>query len=83
MTKALTGMMLADAIERGELSMDSTAAELLPALARTKAGTVTVRELCTHTSGLPRLPWTRARRPASPCSLLSVLIPIGASRRPG
>lgn len=55
-TKALTGMMLADAIERGELSMDSTAAELLPALDCTRAATVTVRELCTHTSGLPRLP---------------------------
>jgi len=55
-TKALTGMVLADAIERGELSMDSTAVELLPALAHTRAATVTVRELCTHTSGLPRLP---------------------------
>lgn len=55
-TKALTGMMLADAIERGELSMDSTAAELLPTLDCTRAATVTVRELCTHTSGLPRLP---------------------------
>jgi CubicO group peptidase (beta-lactamase class C family) len=55
-TKALTGMVLADAIERGELSMDSTAAELLPVLAPTRAGTLTVRELCTHTSGLPRLP---------------------------
>jgi CubicO group peptidase (beta-lactamase class C family) len=55
-TKALTGMVLADAIERGELSLDSTVAELLPALARTRVATVTVRELCTHTSGLPRLP---------------------------
>jgi CubicO group peptidase (beta-lactamase class C family) len=55
-TKALTGMLLADAIERGELSMDSTVAELLPALARSRVATVTVRELCTHTSGLPRLP---------------------------
>jgi CubicO group peptidase (beta-lactamase class C family) len=55
-TKALTGMVLADAIERGELSMESTAAELLPVLAPTRAGTLTVRELCTHTSGLPRLP---------------------------
>jgi CubicO group peptidase (beta-lactamase class C family) len=29
-TKALTGMLLADAIERGELSMDSTVGELFP-----------------------------------------------------
>jgi CubicO group peptidase (beta-lactamase class C family) len=55
-TKALTGMVLADAIERGELTMDSTAGELLPALAHSAVATVTVRELCTHTSGLPRLP---------------------------
>lgn len=55
-TKALTGMLLADAIERAELTMDSTVGELLPTLAASAAATVTVRELCTHTSGLPRLP---------------------------
>lgn len=55
-TKALTGMLLADAIERAELTMDSTVAELLSSLAGSAAATVTVQELCTHTSGLPRLP---------------------------
>lgn len=55
-TKAMTGMLLADAIERAELAMSSTVGELLPSLAGSAAATVTVQELCTHTSGLPRLP---------------------------
>jgi CubicO group peptidase (beta-lactamase class C family)/predicted kinase len=55
-TKALTGMLLADAIERGELSMDTTVGEVLPAVAGSEVATVSVRELCAHTSGLPRLP---------------------------
>jgi CubicO group peptidase (beta-lactamase class C family) len=49
-------MLLADSIERAELTLDSTVGELLPALAGSAAATVNVRELCTHTSGLPRLP---------------------------
>jgi CubicO group peptidase (beta-lactamase class C family) len=55
-TKALTGMLLADAIERGELSMDTTVGEVFPTVVGSEVATVTVRELCTHTSGLPRLP---------------------------
>jgi CubicO group peptidase (beta-lactamase class C family) len=55
-TKALTGMLLADAIERTELTMSSTVGQLAPSLAGSAVETVTVQELCTHTSGLPRLP---------------------------
>ena len=55
-TKALTGMLLADAIDRRELSMDTTVGEVLPAVAGSEVSTVSVRELCTHTSGLPKLP---------------------------
>jgi len=55
-TKAMTGMLLADAIERAELSLDATAGELLPGLAGSAVSAVTVQQLCTHTSGLPRLP---------------------------
>ena len=60
-TKGLTGMLLADAIARGELALDSTAGEILarrPSLAERTAGPLhelTLRELCTHTSGLPRI----------------------------
>jgi CubicO group peptidase (beta-lactamase class C family) len=63
-TKGLTGMLLAEAIGRGELTLETTAAEILtarPELLETTRGplhTITLRELCSHTSGLPRLPRT-------------------------
>lgn len=55
-TKALTGMLLACAIERGEVTMDSAVADVFHELSDTDLGAVTVRQLCTHCSGLPRLP---------------------------
>jgi CubicO group peptidase (beta-lactamase class C family) len=55
-TKPLTGMLLADAIDRGEVSLDTTTGDLLPGDAETGFGSISLRELCTHTSGLPRLP---------------------------
>jgi CubicO group peptidase (beta-lactamase class C family) len=55
-TKVMTGMLLADAIERGELTMSSTVGQLAPSLADSAVASVTAQELCTHTSGLPRLP---------------------------
>jgi CubicO group peptidase (beta-lactamase class C family) len=63
-TKGLTGMLLADAVGRGELTLATTAGEILaarPELHERTRGplhTITLRELCTHTSGLPRLPRT-------------------------
>jgi CubicO group peptidase (beta-lactamase class C family) len=63
-TKALTGMLLADAMQRGELTLDATAGEILgahPELAARTEGplhSLTMLELVTHTSGLPRLPRT-------------------------
>ena len=63
-TKALTGMLLAEAIDRGELILETTAGEILAARSELHAQTagplhtITLRELCTHTSGLPRLPRT-------------------------
>lgn len=55
-TKALTGMALGDAVERGEISLRTTVEALLPDSAGTRFGSITLKELCTHTSGLPRLP---------------------------
>ncbi len=55
-TKVLTGMLLAEAVAHGELSLDTRVSELVADLAGTELGTVTVKELCTSTSGLPRLP---------------------------
>lgn len=63
-TKAMTGMPLADAIERTELTLTSTVGQLVPSLAGSAVATVTMQELCTHTSGLPRA----ASQPAHGCT---------------
>ncbi|MGH9018774.1 MAG: serine hydrolase domain-containing protein [Acidimicrobiales bacterium] len=55
-TKALTGMLLADTVDRGEVSLDTTIGAVLPGVHGTEFGSISFRELCTHTSGLPRLP---------------------------
>lgn len=57
-TKGLTGMILADAISRGEISLGTTVGEVFPLMGG-DVGSIAVQELCTHTSGLPRAP----RRP--------------------
>lgn len=62
--KVFTGHLLAQAIERGEVTADQTVGSLLPALASKPVGTVKLSELATHRSGLPSIPssldWTRA-----------------------
>ena len=56
LTKPLvTGMLCAQLIEKGELTLDSAVAHYLPEFDRTDRQMITVRELLTHTSGLP--PW--------------------------
>lgn len=58
-TKVFTGLLLAIAVLRGELSLDTPVRELLPAGADLpdKAGVpITVLHLITHRSGLPRSP---------------------------
>lgn len=58
-TKTFTGLLLADAVVRGERRLDAPVAPQLPfpapALARA-ATPVTYLALATHTAGLPRLP---------------------------
>ena len=51
LTKAMTGLVIADAVERGELRLDAPVATYLPQLHGSEAGTVTMRELVTHTAG--------------------------------
>lgn len=63
-TKALTGMLLADATDRGEVSAETDVGVICPGWATTAFGSVTMKELSTHTSGLPRVassPLARAR----------------------
>lgn len=51
-TKTFTAALLADAVERGEVGLDDRLDTQLPGLAGTEVGSVTLRELATHRSGL-------------------------------
>ena len=54
LTKPLiTGLLGARRVERGELTLDSSISHYLPEFDRTDKQLLTVRELLTHTSGLP------------------------------
>jgi serine-type D-Ala-D-Ala carboxypeptidase len=54
LTKPLvTGMLLALLVERGAVGLDSAVAEYLPEFGTDDKRAVTVRQLLTHTSGLP------------------------------
>lgn len=58
-TKVFTSLLLADAVTRGELSLDTPLRALAPHGVRVPsrgAAQITVRHLATHTSGLPRSP---------------------------
>lgn len=50
-TKAMTGLVIADAVRRGEVRWDAPVSAYLPDLAGSQAGTVTLHELVTHTAG--------------------------------
>jgi CubicO group peptidase (beta-lactamase class C family) len=51
LTKALTGLVVADSVRRGELRLDAPVSTYLAALRGSAAGQVTLRELVTHTAG--------------------------------
>ncbi|KPF67040.1 hypothetical protein IP84_14610 [beta proteobacterium AAP99] len=58
-TKTMTAFLVADLIEQGKWSLDDSIARHLPAgtvLPRQGERQITVRDLVTHTSGLPALP---------------------------
>lgn len=70
-TKTFTGLLLADAIERGRVEASTPVAGLLPdsvALGPADSTTMTLEHLATHRSGLPRLPANLdvAARPTDP-----------------
>ena len=68
-TKVFTHLLLAEMVAENKVSYQTTLAELLPSLAfaNPKVGEITLLELATHTSGLPRLPANlAARNPADP-----------------
>ena len=54
LTKPLvTGLLCAQRIERGDLTLDETIARVLPEFDRTDKRAITIRHLLTHASGLP------------------------------
>ncbi|HEV7322096.1 MAG TPA: serine hydrolase [Ensifer sp.] len=57
-TKVFTALLLADAIEKGELRLDTPVSSLLPpdVTMRDQQAPITLQHLATHMSGLPRLP---------------------------
>src|SRR3982751_350506 len=56
-SKVFTGILLADAVNEGKLGLDDTLAQRLPVRFNDPtAGAVTLKQLGTHTSCLPRLP---------------------------
>ena len=62
LTKAMTGLVIADSDRRGELDLDAPVSTYLPELAGSTAGTVTPRELVTHSSGFPSVDPATIRR---------------------
>ena len=59
MTKVFTSLLLADMVQRGEVALDDPVAKYLPAsvkMPERNGRQITLVDLATHTSGLPRLP---------------------------
>jgi D-alanyl-D-alanine-carboxypeptidase/D-alanyl-D-alanine-endopeptidase len=69
-TKLFTALLLADMSTRGEIALDAPVADLLPAGTRVPerhGQVITLAQLVTHTSGLPRLPTNlEPSNPANP-----------------
>lgn len=93
-TKVVTATALADAVVRGEVSLDMPVRELLPAGIRTPehdGAAITLEQLATHTSGLPRSQlsrWTEwfsrdAYPGATEDDIVSVLPTLPLKRTPG
>jgi len=59
-TKVATGLLLADAVVRGEVSLETPLGDCVPADGR--AATIPLGDLARHRSGLPRLPLSFVRR---------------------
>jgi CubicO group peptidase (beta-lactamase class C family) len=75
-TKVFTSLLLADMVQRGEVALDDPAAKYLPAsvkMPERNGRSITLVDLATHTSGLPRLPTNLSPRdPANPYADYSV-----------
>lgn len=67
-TKVFTGVLLADMVQRGEVRLDDPVSKFLPAAVRMPARNgrqITLLDLATQTSGLPRLPTNQSPKDVS------------------
>ena len=75
-TKVFTSLLLADMVQRGEVSLDDPVAKYLPPsvkMPERNGRSITLVDLATHTSGLPRLPSNLAPKdPGNPYADYSV-----------
>lgn len=55
-TKVFTGTLLAREVVQGKVRLDHKVSNFLPQFKSTPVGDITIRQLATHTSGLPRMP---------------------------
>ena len=55
-SKVFTGEILAKFVTEGRVSLDDEIRKFIPSLVNSDAGKITLKELSTHTSGLPRIP---------------------------
>jgi CubicO group peptidase (beta-lactamase class C family) len=72
-TKPLTGLMLARMVAQGRAELDEPVRELLPpgTVAKPSGREITLLDLATHHSGLPRMPDDSALINTNPCSTYS------------
>lgn len=68
LTQVFTGALLAVLVERGELRLDTPLSALIPRplLPDEQAGRITLEQLATHTSGMPRDPSNLHAKPSDP-----------------
>ena len=75
-TKVFTALVLADMVAKGEVRLDDPVAKFLPAgvtMPERDGKAITLVDLATHTSGLPRLPSNMAPKdPANPYADYSI-----------
>lgn len=75
-TKVFTSLLLADMVQRGEVALDDPVAKYLPPgvkMPERNGRVITLVDLATHTSGLPRLPANlKPKDPANPYADYSV-----------
>lgn len=75
-TKVFTSLLLSDMVQRGEVSLDDPVAKYLPPtvkMPQRNGRSITLIDLATHTSGLPRLPTNlKMTNPANPYADYSV-----------